>query len=298
MSTVARIRTRKAALNLPKDPVVWLEVIRRLIELGWLIWSGKEIALDRRGNAPAEAKRALKRYQRWAGLEPDGIPGPVTLHHLRQPRLWCGTPDALGAEQLCKWPQREVTWNIVHSLPGVSDADFKAAVQWGADQWNANCGVSLRYKTNGRTTTTNIRLTVANLGGPGNVLADQELPCGATANASLRGRYDRSELWHAGELPVPDGYIPLRLTGLHELGHALGLPHHAPGVVPAVMDPSLNTTLIRLQPWDIEQSQLRYGPPLSPGPPGGKGPWQITEQSENVLRLERQNLGTVTGRTG
>jgi hypothetical protein len=287
MNTLPRTQTttKCAALSLPRDPAVWLEVIRRLIELGWLIWGAKEIALDRKGNVPAVAKRALKRYQRWTGLEPDGVPGPVTLHHLRQPRLWCGTPDALGAEQVCKWPQREVTWNIAHSLPGISDSDFKAAVEWGAGQWNANSGLRLRYAANLRTA--NIRLTVANLGGPGGVLADQELPCGASANTSLRGRYDRSELWHAGELPVPDGYVPLRLTALHELGHGVGLPHHAPGGDPAVMDPNLNTALTALQPWDIDQARLRYGAPVDPPPDNGGREWRVTEQSDSVIQLQR-----------
>src|SRR5207253_1984094 len=137
----------------------------------------------------------LRRYQRWAGLKPDGVPGPVTLHHLRQPR-WCGTPDAMGADQVCKWPQLDVTWNIAGSLPGLSDADFRAAIQWATEQWNAACGIRLAYGANARTV--NVLLTVANLGGPGGVLADQQLPCGASTNTQLIGRYDTSELWYAG----------------------------------------------------------------------------------------------------
>jgi hypothetical protein len=271
-----------------------LEVIRRLIELGWLIWGGKTISLGPQGRVPPQAKQALKRYQRWAGLKPDGIPGPVTLHHLREPRLWCGTPDALGAEAVCRWPQHDVTWNIAGALPGVSDGDFRAAIEWAAGQWNTVCGIRLAYGANARTV--NVLLTVAHLGGPGDVLADQEMPCGARPSSRLRGRYDQSELWHAGELPVPRGFVPLRLTGLHELGHALGLPHHAPGSVPAVMDPSLNTALVGLQEWDISQAQVRYGKPATPGPGPTPGPWQITEQDENHLKLERQPRGIFRGR--
>jgi hypothetical protein len=279
-------KTAQQHFEFPSDPEVWLEVIRRLIELGWLIWGNKKIELGPKDDPPPQVRRALRRYQRWAGLQPDGVPGPMTLRRLREPRLWCGTPDALGAQQLCKWPQRDVTWNIAASLPGVSDGDFKTAIDWAAGQWNAVCGIRLAYGPNARTA--NLLLTVANLGGPGAVLADQELPCGAKAGARLRGRYDRSELWDAGELPVPGGFVPLRLTGLHELGHAIGLPHHAPGGVPAVMDPSLNTALTSLQDWDIAQAQTRYGKPANGRPgTGASGLWQITEQSDSVLKLER-----------
>jgi hypothetical protein len=57
------------------------------------------------------------------------------------------------------------------------------------------------------------------------------------------------------------------------------------------MDPSLNTALTGLQDWDIAEAQVRYGQPASPAPgpmPGAPGAWQITEQSENILKLQRQ----------
>src|SRR5437868_2472812 len=111
-----RARPARAAFKLPSDPAVWMEVVQRLIELGWLLWGGK-VPPSAKGQVPSHAKQALKRYQRWAGLKPDGVPGPITLNHLRQPR-WCGTPDAQGAGQVCKWPQLDVTWNIAGSLPG------------------------------------------------------------------------------------------------------------------------------------------------------------------------------------
>src|SRR5262245_25044844 len=177
-------------LQVPGNPAVWIEVIRRLVELGWLIWGGKAPGINNRGIIPSHAKRALRRYQRWAGLTPDAVPGPVTLDHLRRARGWCGTPDAVGADTRCKWPQDNVSWNIAGSLPGVPDSDFRSAIEWASQQWNAACGVRLTYK--GNTRAVNVLLTVANLGGPGGVLADQELPCGARANTRLMGRYDLS----------------------------------------------------------------------------------------------------------
>lgn len=261
---------KQESFSLPFDipPEIWIAVIAQLIKLGWLAWGKAPESLDGLADDvhwPA-IKKAVAKFQAWAGLEVDGYPGDITQHSLFQPRI-CGVPDAMGVDGSCKWPHREVTVAIVNSLPGISDGDFQQSWLWAAEQIDRSCGATLIYKANVRTA--NIVITVANLGGPNGVLADQVLPCGFPANGSARMRVDSSELWSAGSPPWQGrGTIPLALVLLHEGLHGMGVPHRSPGPGgPAVMDPTLNTNLIKLQPWDIQELVTRYGPPEIPAPP-------------------------------
>ena len=265
----------------------WLTILQKLIELGWLIW----------GKAKAPNERAIltavKRYQQWAGLEPDGYPGPVTQHHLDAPRI-CGTPDAvIGQATTCKWPHRGISWGVFSQLPGVGIAEFQAAAEWAIGRWAAVCNITPKMAS-GRV---NIAMTVANLGGPGGVLADSQLPCGASPSAMMRQRYDSSELWYAGEGTPPAGRISLRAVVLHELGHALGIEHLSPNGPMAVMQPYYRPDVLDLLPPDIAQAVGRYGEPQPGGGGGGTAKtWRITVQSEQPPTVELVGGGIFQGR--
>jgi len=269
----------KQALSLSFDipPEVWATIIMRLVQLGWLAWS-KQVKITPQSAAKLvdvhwEAiRRAIRKYQSWASLLPDEYPGPVTQHSLFQPRI-CGTPDSVQAVgEPCKWPHKEITYSVLGTLPGVGDADFKAAAERAAKQWDDACGVGMFYKVNLRTA--NVILTVADLGGPGGVLADSMLPCGAAANDVMQQRYDSREIWFAGEGPPLQGRIHLEAVIAHEMGHALGLPHLAPNGPVALMQPFYRGDILRIQPPDAAEVVTRYGantppsPPPPPPPPG------------------------------
>ena len=128
----------------------------RLAKLGWL---------SKGGASRQSLLAAVRKFQKWAGLKVDGIAGPITARHLMAPRI-CGTPDAIS-DRICKWPMKGVTWVIADSLPGVSDAAYRAAASWATRQWNQSCGIALKYTVNNKTA--NILMRVANLGGRGGV---------------------------------------------------------------------------------------------------------------------------------
>ncbi|MCH8905829.1 MAG: matrixin family metalloprotease, partial [Candidatus Heimdallarchaeota archaeon] len=182
------------------------------------------------------------KFQKWAGLKVDGIAGPITARHLMAQRI-CGTPDAMSG-RICKWPMKGVTWAIADSLPGVSDAAYKAAAAWATRQWNQSCGIALKYTVKNRTA--NLLMRVANLGGPGDSLADSQLPCGANSSSQILQRYDASEPWYAGAGQPPNGKISLRAVCVHELGHAIGIGHLQPGGPRAIMQPYYRPDLLKL----------------------------------------------------
>ncbi len=268
---------KKRHVSLPFEiwPDVWAEIITWLIRLGWLAWSKQvKITTD---SVPKLAEvhwdailRAVGKYQYWAGLKDDHYPGPVTQHHLFQPRI-CGTPDAMGLDQTCKWPHTNITYSVLNTLPGVSDADFKAAAEWAMNRWDAVCGLKSEYKATLRTA--NVILTVADLGGPGGVLADSMLPCGASPTDTMQQRYDSREVWYAGLGTPTQGRISLPAVIAHELGHAIGIPHLDPNGPVGLMQPFYRPNVLDLQQPDVAQAVERYGvneptpPPVPPVPP-------------------------------
>jgi hypothetical protein len=255
------------------DPFGQWQLVQLLGQLGWL--------------APGvKLPTAVKNYQRWAGLKADAVPGPVTMHHLRQPRL-CGTPDMVQAEgQLCRWPHKKITWAVLGKLPGVAIADFVAAAEWALGRWAAVCDIT-QSRVSDQASAANITLSPVNLGGPGGVLADSMLPCGATARSTMRQRYDTSELWFAGEGRPPSGRISLRAVVLHELGHALGIDHLPPSGPTAVMQPYYRDDVLDLLPPDIEQAVRRYGEPKTTPPAGAAATYRLTFTSTSEPRLEK-----------
>ena len=172
----------------------------------------------------------------------------------------CGVPDHLGVGQVCKWPDGKVGVSLHGRLPAISDDEFLGCIRWACTQVNAVCGAFLFVaEVPGR-----VRVFVKRLDGPNGVLAQSELPCGPVT--VCRQDYDDSERWSSAGPPWAPGMVPLRLTFLHELLHALGVSH-APAGMTAVMAPILNTALTTLQPWDKEQLVLRYGPKRATPPP-------------------------------
>jgi len=177
---------------------------------------------------------------------------------------FCLQPDRSPLRrQLCRWKHSPVTWHTEGGLEGVSPSDFKTTASDAFHVWMAVCGWRVVYTQNPKSA--NIWLHAANLGGPGDVLADQQLPCSAGPSARLEGRYD-GENW---VLPGQAGNGPsLRTTLIHELGHAAGIDHGPQG---SIMAPTLSK-FSELQAWDIGEALKRYpahfAPPAPPPAPG------------------------------
>lgn len=250
-----------------------LAVIDRLIELGWLKKSapGFSVAGER------TVDKAVKAFQRWAGLKPDGKVGPVTLRALFAPRV-CGVADMVRAAgaPLCQWPRgHTVTWACESSVPGVTQGSFSAAMDWGFKQLSGACGFKAEYSGNSRTS--NIYVQGVMLDGRFGVLADSQLPCGANERSRIRQRCDTSEPWELNPGKPQQGRISFPTVMLHELCHGVGMEHIPPSAGVALLNPTYSDQVLTLTALDIVELQKRYGPPTSepPPPPPGEREYRI-----------------------
>lgn len=170
---------------------------------------------------------------------------------------YCSVPDHLGTSAN-KWPSADIAWTITDSVPGIADAALQTLIGNQLARWAKAANVVFTYTDNARSA--NILVTSRAIDGPENILAETELPQPGLAQVHLW--FDTAENWLDSETPGSGAQISIDLVALHELGHALGLGHRTDGG-PAIMDPIYNPAVSDLEPWDIQQAQSRYGPPLA-----------------------------------
>lgn len=220
------------------------KALRRLLRgAGWLIDNSEDV-ID-----------AVKRFQDFFGLKPDGDVGPKTMAALEAPRF-CrhDMPSGMGVR---KWGKTQLTYSITREANSGSIQDnvifdeFDNAIT----EIESHCSLEFDYTREFRSADIQIHFG-SNMGGqsgPGSVLADSHLP----PTDPVIQRYDRAEKWSNR----PDSGIWLYLVALHEMLHAVGLEHVSPRAARAVVNPIYDPSLDKLQSYDIEQLVARYGEP-------------------------------------
>jgi hypothetical protein len=167
--------------------------------------------------------------------------------------------ELAGVSGDCRWPMPDVAIFQALNLPNVANADAQRVWSQCAELWNAVCHLNLHLASD--PSQANIYSQSGRIDGPMGVLGQSYLPCGNVGpQTQLAQLFDNNENWNLDFL--------LRVA-LHEIGHALGLPH-APRGSGAVMEPFL-TAFTKPQAWDIAQMQTRYpgGPITLPTPAPG-----------------------------
>lgn len=223
------------------------EILKKLFGFGYF---GKKTWAQVRSIKGAELTRAIREYQRFHGLEPDGAVGVKTAHTLTRAR--CGLPDFnfTAPDVVCKWPHREISYFVNAKLPGLTPDQVKRAYAQAFGQWAAVCNIEPTpvdrhneaniYAQSGRG-------KKHGLDDKGGTLAWSELPCDVTANIQLDQMFDEAEDWT---------FSMAVAVICHEIGHALGLPHLAKGNLMApYYDPNVTTP----QAGDIREIVDLYG---------------------------------------
>lgn len=176
----------------------------------------------------------------------------------------CNVPDHLGDVSV-RWPEQLKRSLTVFATGNVGQVPLADAIELAVRAWNDVCGVLIGMSTNPKTA--NLVVGVGPIDGPGNVLAQNELPVGffgGQAVRQLQGLYDASERVVLADNP-PRDKLDLGRICRHELGHFLGIGHITDG---NLMAPIYSSTIRLPQNGDIVEARARYGDPVVTPPVG------------------------------
>ena len=208
----------------------------------------------------AQYEAAVVAMQTVYGLKPDGDAGPITRATIKLPR--CGDvdlPKQLGRG--CGWDQEVVKFFIYPKFSLGGDLEgTQRILREGFDLYAPLTGLQFEEVTQ----QTDADIVVGNdttfeFDGVGRVLAMAHRPCTRPGRA-VYVRFDESEPWTTKETGPG---ILVKSVWLHELGHALGLPHSADPR--SLMFPTYNATITEPQVGDKYELAAIYGLP-SPSP--------------------------------
>lgn len=178
---------------------------------------------------------------------------------------FCGCEQHLNTMEngrLRKWSQPVVTWTIQQHPSQFQREDYAAIIESCFREIMDACGFVAQKATGN---SANIVFLTERIDGRGGTLAYAELAgFGDTSRDVRRVVADSGEAWaHHTGAPRTNA-MPIRRVVLHELLHALGIGHEE-SQEPALMDPTVSN-IQKLQRWDIDQLQARYGKPQGTSP--------------------------------
>jgi hypothetical protein len=243
------------------------ELLVRLFKLGWSAYKSLDAALA--NTTPEMLEQTQTQYAAFHGLSAMSD----IEDHINEPRI-CALPDVMAVGQsVCKWPDGEITWNIVADIKGLSRGQVQEGVTEALNRIKRVCGIRPQF-TPGNPRA-RIKIGSRGIDGPMGVLAESELPCGGVQ--VCRQWYDNGEPW--GMFNGAGSGIDFIRVACHELSHALGLGHIGAGNLNA---PTYSRNIWEPQAGDIAELVARYGSPL---PPAKDDP-PPTKFEEYVIRVQ------------
>jgi len=208
-----------------------------------------------------------------------------------------GEAFAIAAQQICMWPIKKISWSLSDLLPGLTEEDWRSAVEEALSMWSVVCALDFKYNPDARTA--NILITVARIDGPSGTLAWSEMPCYANPWSKLVQRYDAGEYhWVRSDSPGPQELDIVRVVA-HEIGHAIGIPHLGRG---NLMAANYSRAVRALQAQDVAEAVRRYGrrapvpvPTPIPEPPALPPPAEEGGIMSRILNLFKllEKLGPI-----
>ncbi|HUV12504.1 MAG TPA: matrixin family metalloprotease [Acidobacteriota bacterium] len=202
---------------------------------------------------------ALRRFQKFAGLEVTGVVDEATRNKMNSKR--CGLPDTSALGEFVtgagKWSTNHLTYSFQNYTADVPNATIRWAIDQAFSLWSAETPLRFRRVADGTAGDIVIRFVTGNHGdgaafdGPSNVLAHGFYPSNPNP---IRGdtHFDDAETWTV--MVPPGGGIDLVTVAAHEFGHALGLRHSQDST--ALMAPFYSGPRRFLSPDDIQGIQV------------------------------------------
>lgn len=230
----------------------------RLSQLGYLSSSNRGTVVT--NISDREIESALRAIQRRYGLPETGKFDLATVGWLTRPGCGVADENDLTPQMLVrrKWPRNNLTFLVVNGCDGISRQQALNTVQWALDIWSAV--TPLRFAE----ATANIDLLMSfavgdhgdgfRFDGKGGTLAHAFPPGGNPVSGDVH--FDLAENWSISPACPPEKF-DLYNVALHEIGHALGLPHS--NISGSIMFPSYQGSQRHLHDSDKRAIQDLYG---------------------------------------
>jgi predicted Zn-dependent protease len=172
-------------------------------------------------------KRAVERFQEFAGIPVTGQLDDGTLSMMERPR--CGFPDTANfVVDGRKWDHTDIKFSFRELTPDLEASQVRQAIKDAFGLWQAASSLTFREVGEQDNVDIVIRFVRSDHGdgdgfdGPGHVLAHAFFPPPNAGLLAGDAHFDDDESW---SLDIPASGTDLITVAAHEFGHSLGLAH-------------------------------------------------------------------------
>lgn len=168
---------------------------------------------------------------------------------------FCGVRENFG-EQSAKLPMLDPTWFFQGSIAGLEASRVRSTIAKALAGWSKVC--ALRWREADSPQSATLRIITERIDGPGNVLADCQLPYPNFKQLLMRLDAEK----YVDVLQPVAGTIGLYHVVAHEGGHAEGFGHLPFDGTPDLMNPTYNREVYEPQADEAMIARRMYGPPV------------------------------------